>query len=340
MYHSDEYRPSADKKPVSVIICARNEAENLRDELPHFLNQNYRSFEIVVVNDNSSDQTGEVLLDFQNKYANLKIANLCIGKLRAGKKGALSAGIAAAKNRVLLLTDSDCVPATNQWIETMQCSLSPDAEIGLAFGPYRKERGMLNRWIRYETAQTAIQYFSLAIVGLPYMGVGRNLIYTKTIFIHKGGLSRHKNIASGDDDLFINAAADASNVRVILDPASFVYSDPEKSWASYYNQKTRPFSTGRHYRTIHRLLLGLLAVSHVAHYVLGLLLIGMGRAVAMVMVLYLLRMAVVLIISGRIFARLRQTDLVSWLPLLDFSYPLYYLIFSPAVFFGNRKQWK
>ena len=165
-----------------------------------------------------------------------------------GKKFPLSIGIKTAKYEIVLLTDADCVPASELWIEKMQETYDDDTEIVLGYGAFHKKKGLLNKLIRWETFHTALQYFSYTLAGKPYMGVGRNLSYKKTVFFRHKGFSAHNNILSGDDDLFINNAATKKNTKINIDKDAFTLSEPVKSWGQWVKQKTRHYSTGKHYK--------------------------------------------------------------------------------------------
>ena len=326
---------------VSVVICARNEAENLKKNLPHFLNQTYRSFEIIVVNDNSTDHTAEILLDFQSKNPILQPVNLTDGKFQPGKKKALSIGIATAQNEIILLSDADCCPSSSCWLQKMQSLFKDNIEIGLGYSPYKKESSFLNRFIRFETAYTAIQYFSFAIIGLPYMGVGRNLAYTKAIFSRSNGVNKHLHITSGDDDLFINQVAHKENTAFSIHPDTFVYSEPKKAWRGYYYQKSRHLTTGSSYKPVHQLLLGGLSLSHFLHYAAVLFLLLSGEMFSLVLLNYLVRIVVVSLVFGRILEKLHDVALKRWIPVLDLAFIAYYLTFAPSLLIGSKvKKWK
>lgn len=327
-----QYPPSkADPEPVSIIICARNEAENLRRNLPYFLAQAHPEYEIIVVDDNSFDNSFEILLEFQKKHPILRPIRLTV-KASRGKKAALSEGIKAAKYNALLLSDADCRPASKQWLSYTQSFLQDGVEIGLGYSPYYRGKGILNAFIRFETVYTAIQYLSFAFVGLPYMGVGRNLIYRKHLFHEAGGFDSHWHVASGDDDLFVNQVATAANTRAILLPETFVFSEPKSSWRGYYRQKSRHLTTGIRYRWPHKLLLGGLAASHFGHYALGTALVLIFDLNIIVFLNYLARIAVVSVIYAHTLRKLRDPSLLYWVPLLDMLYVLYYLLFAPSLF--------
>ncbi len=326
--------------PVSVIICARNEATNLRNNLHHFLNQTYRSYEIIVVNDNSSDKTIDVVLEFQGKSPNLRLVNIKGVPTLPGKKAALTKGIEAAIYNLILLTDADCVPSSPNWIRSMQSNAINKIEIVLGFSPYIPRPGFLNLFIRYEAVFTAIQYLSFALLGIPYMGVGRNLLYKRTLFFRKEAFSKHAHIASGDDDLFINEAAIRTNTKINLSPEAFVFSLPKSSWRGYYHQKTRHLSTSTSYKLMHQLMLGGYSLSHFLHYLLAIPLILAPEMNSTVLLLILVRVGVVFLLCGLILKKLKAIDLLWWIPILDAIYVLYYIIFAPTFLIGKKNRWK
>lgn len=335
----DSRQQKKEQPPVSVVLCVRNEEKNIVEYLPHILNQRYRLFEVLVVNDNSTDETWFRLLDFQKKYSNLTLLNVPFAT-PPGKKTALTLGIRQARYDLILLTDADCKPASPYWIQEMQRALISEKKIVLGFSPYMHTQGFLNTFIRFEAIQTAVQYFSFALAGIPYMGVGRNLMYDRKLFLQVDGFTSHQDVASGDDDLFINAVANKQNTAVALNPDSFVYTRPKNTWAGYYYQKSRHFSTGKHYRKIHQVLLGGLALSHFFHLVgiLALMAFPEGRPLAIS--LFMVRYAVVAGFYYPILKRFQEITL--WYPVLiiDFLFPAYYALFAPKIFFGNRATWR
>jgi poly-beta-1,6-N-acetyl-D-glucosamine synthase len=329
--------PAAPPEPVSIIICARNEAEQLAHHLPYFLAQDYPDYELIVVNDHSSDKSLDVLLEIQRKSPILRIVSITTKDAR-GKKAALSEGIKAAKNKIVLLSDADCRPASSMWVEQMQASLYGTTKIGLGYSPYFRDKGILNAFIRFETVYSAIQYLSFAFVGCPYMGVGRNLVYRKSLFEKAGGFASHQAVTSGDDDLFVNQVATADNTRVVLSPTAFVYSQPKSSSRGYYRQKRRHLSTGSRYRWQHQLLLGLLSASHFGHYVLGLASILFFNLAIIVIINYLARIVVVSAVYFYTLRKLRDPSLIYWVPIFDALYIFYYLLFAPALF-KTKEPW-
>ncbi len=243
--------------PVSVVICAQNEEKNLREFLPQILEQDYPDFEVIVVNHCSDDNSEALLYELKRKYPRLYYTNIVRDeKFRNNKKLALTIGIKAAKNEWLLLTDADCRPAGKSWLSNMQEHFTDDKEIVLGYGTCLRKKGLLNRLIRFETFFTGIQYLSFALAGIPYMGVGRNLAYRKSLFFKNKGFSAHYYLNSGDADLFVNKNATRKNTSVNIHVNSITHSVPETTFKHWILQKQRHFLTFKYYKWKHKLLLG------------------------------------------------------------------------------------
>lgn len=245
-YQHEKKRKS--NKPVSVIVCAKNEVDNLKRFLPKLLEQDYPDFEVIVVNDSSTDETEMLLSEFSSRYEQLRFTTIPPNeKFLHGKKLALTIGIKAAKHDFLLLTDADCYPSSDQWLQKMGSHFTGKIQIVLGYGKYERKKGFLNSLIRYETVFTAMQYLSFAIKGSPYMGVGRNLAYKKELFFKNKGFAKHYHIASGDDDLFVNETATKENTAVEFSPESHTLSIPETTFRRWIKQKKRHLSAGKYY---------------------------------------------------------------------------------------------
>lgn len=262
--------------PVSVIVCFRNEAPTLEACLRSILRQQYKGeFEVVAVDDNSIDTSADIVKKLMAQDPRLRL--LTPGPTRPGKKDALSCGIRDARHEHLLLTDADCRAVTDQWLRLMTAPLRQGAEVALGIGLYStKVRNLLSSWQTFEAKYVLLKYMGFARRGLPYMGVGRNLAYTKSFFQQAGGLEAHADLPGGDDDLLIgHAALPQSTVRV-THPHSITVSAPEESWGKYLRQRMRHQSVGFRYRLIHQVLLGLLALSHGLFFLLGCCLLFTG----------------------------------------------------------------
>ncbi|MBN2164834.1 MAG: glycosyltransferase [Marinilabiliaceae bacterium] len=239
------------KEPVSVIICSRNEGNNLKQNLPLILSQNYPEYEVIVVNDGSEDDTDLILSVIKNKYPNFYYTTIPADKKFVhAKKLAINIGIKAAKYNHLLFTDADCYPTSNDWISEMMNGFNNEQkELVIGYSPFEKQKGLLNIFIRYDAFWNAVQYLSFAIKGKAFMGVGRNMAYTKNLYHSIKGFSKHLYLSSGDDDLFINQAANKTNTSVVLSINSHMITQPETRFSDWHRQKSRHISTSPHYKT-------------------------------------------------------------------------------------------
>lgn len=327
--------------PVSVIICARDEAANLAKNLPGSLVQAYSTtHEVIVVNDNSFDDSKYLLEEFERNFKHLKIVELKQeAKMIPGKKFPLSVGIKTAKHEIVLLTDADCVPSSEHWIEKIQESYDDSTEIVLGYGAYHKKKGLLNRLIRWETFHTALQYLSYALAGKPYMGVGRNLSYKKVIFFRHKGFSSFNHISSGDDDLFINTAATKNNTKINISPEAFTLSDTPSNWNQWIKQKRRHYSTAKYYKPLHKFLLGLYSLSHFLFFPILITAIAFYSWQWSLLVFFI-RFIIQIIILYPSMKKLNEKDLFPFFILLDLWMFFYYFIFSITLLMKPRASWK
>jgi glycosyltransferase involved in cell wall biosynthesis len=331
--------------PFSIIICAKNEELNLQKNLPTVLQQRYGAnshpdYEVIVVNDNSEDDTKYYLRSIEPGYSHYRHIELKqAAKFIPGKKYPLSIGIKGAQHEHILLTDADCKPASVNWLSIMSQGFREGKEIVLGYGAYHKKPGFLNKVIRYETFFSALQYLSFALAGVPYMGVGRNLAYKKELFFRNKGFTNHQHLASGDDDLFVNSAGNAQNVSVVIDKQAFTYSEPKTSWNRWFRQKTRHMSTGKHYRFGHKLLLGLFSLTHFLFYPAFIVSMFYWPLMEYVLVIFGVKLLVQSIIFFFALRKLDESDLFKFTWLMDIFMCLYYIIFTPALFFKTKNRW-
>lgn len=253
-------KPADESTPlpaVSVIVCARNEEDNLHQHLPKILNQDYPEFEVIVVNHQSTDDSRYILHAFKQEHPRLRVVEIAKNEhLGLGKKLPLSVGIKGAKHEHLILTDADCEPASNQWLKLMAQGFAKGKELVVGYGPYERTKGLLNRLIRFDTAYSAMNYLGSGRIGMGYMSVGRNFGYTKSIYESVDGFKSHYSVLSGDDDLFFQQVAKRGNHTICIDPDSFCYSEAKDTWESWVLQKERHLSASTHYKVIKKLLLG------------------------------------------------------------------------------------
>ena len=333
-------KAKSQQHPVSVIVCARDEDENLARNLPGVLVQSYPStYEVVVVNDNSNDDSKYILQELKKTFKSLQVVELTQeAKHISGKKYPLSIGIRESKYEILLLTDADCVPASEHWIEKMQNAYTDKIEIVLGYGAYHKKKGLLNKLIRFETFHTALQYLSYALAGIPYMGVGRNLSYRKDLFFRHKGFSSMNHIPSGDDDLFINKTSNKHNTAVVIDPDAITRSIPKTTWSGWLRQKSRHYTTAKYYKPKHKILLGLYFATQFIFYPL------FAAALVFydwkfVLAAFGLRFITQAIVFYKSMKKMGEKDLWPWFVFLDMWMFFYYLIFAPALWKKPKQHW-
>ena len=306
---------------VSVIVCAKNEAENLNKLIPEILNQRHSNFELILVNDHSSDQTQQVVEQWEKRDPIVRTFTLKEKFKTPGKKAALSFGISQAAHDLLLLTDADCLPASADWIDLMTSPLRANKSVVLGYGGYIKTSGVLNSVIRFETTLTAGLFLGQALAGHPYMGVGRNLAYRKDFFYAQGGFKSHEHIASGDDDLLVNHGANKNNTAVVLDSKAYTWSRPKTTWRGLFNQKRRHQSAAHFYRTPTKIVLSLYSGSILLFY-LSLLVLGLGLPLEIsvcgaIMALIAVRSLYLIWQMRQVFQKFHTDDLYLWIPILE-----------------------
>lgn len=321
--------------PVSIIIVARNEEDNLFEYLPSILEQDYHEYEVIVVNHQSTDNTEYILKAFRESSPHLRIVNLERDRhLTYGKKLPLTIGIKGAKYNHLLLTDADCKPTSDQWLKNMAGKFTEKKEIVLGYGPHRKLPGFLNRVIRLDTSFIALNYLSFAKAGIPYMGVGRNLAYTQELFMNNSGFKSHYSIQSGDDDLFIQEVAKNRNYTISLDPSTFCYSDAKETWEDWYTQKSRHYTTTSRYGLFKKLLLGIYPLTLILLYItLVILLLNNWLNWTSIGVISLI-IIVKWLTLGFAMKKLKQKSFISGIIFWD----LFYALLTPIVYYTTEQS--
>lgn len=334
--------PQLKTYPLSVIICAKNESENLVKNLPAVLEQDHEDFEVIVVDDCSTDSTSEVLSEFQQKYKHLRTTTITPDrKFTHGKKLAVTVGIKAAKNEWLVFTDADCIPVSNLWLKRIQENITDKTEIILGYGGYGQRKGLLNKYIRYDTIFIAMHYMGFALARKPYMGVGRNLAYRKSLFFRNKGFASHYHLLSGDDDLFVNETANKKNTAVEVHRDSHTISEPKYTWKQWFTQKKRHYSTSSLYQPKHYFMLGLEPLSRVLFFLTLCYLLIFKILWPYVLMAAGFRIILQIIVFKLTMLRLRERKLLFWILIFDlFSILINFKIYLSSAFRSKKSEWK
>lgn len=326
---------------VSVIICAHDEEKNLRDLIPALLTQDHPAFEVIIVDDRSNDSTFDLLLAETARDHRLRMVHVNRTPPHANtKKYALTLGIKASRYEWILLTDADCRPNGPGWISNMSSHFDDDTDFVLGYSPYIRRAGFLNAFIRFEALLTGIQYISFALLGNPYMGVGRNMAYRRSKFLEAKGFNNILHVQGGDDDLYVNQHATKEKTSVCIGEGSLTYSIPEISWQNFFRQKVRHLSVGRRYRISHRFLLGLFTASWLVTWFAGAIFLLLLIHPLIVAALLGLRIVVVTT-TVQIASKKLGEEFERWItPLLDFIYAFYYLVIGLRTLVTKKVRWK
>lgn len=327
--------------PTSIVICAKNEDDNLVEFLPLIFEQDYPEFEVVVVNDCSWDNTADFLKEFAKKHSNLKIVTIKEDDTYThGKKVALMMGIKGANNEHMLLTDADCRPNSKDWLKNMMLHFSNETEIVLGYGGYEKQKGFLNKIIRYDTFMIALQFLSFALAGKTYMGTGRNLAYKKTLFFKMKGFASHYHIESGDDDLFVNEAATKQNSKIEVSVESHTISRVKTSYKSWFRQKRRHITTFKFYNGASKFRLMMISGSQILFFMSFIALLIMQFQPIIVLSLFALRLLIQMIIFNKSMKQLAEKDLWLLAPFIEVILLFIYPMITMSNILMKKNKWK
>lgn len=264
----DEVHFGRELPPLSVVICARNESENLRRNLPAILKQDYPDFEVIVINDGSTDESEDLLSELEEEYPNLYHSfTPDSARYISRKKLALTLGIKASKYDWLVFTEADCTPVSDKWLRRIARNFTPSTDIVLGYSGYERGKGWLHKRGSFDSLFTSLRYLGFALAGKPYMGIGRNLAYRKELFFKVKGFSTHLNMQRGEDDLFINQIANENNTRVETSPDSVIRMQPVERYKDWKEEKVSYMATARFYKGSQRWLLGLETATRLLFYV-------------------------------------------------------------------------
>jgi cellulose synthase/poly-beta-1,6-N-acetylglucosamine synthase-like glycosyltransferase len=327
--------------PASIVICARNEDDNLAEFLPSIFAQDYPEFEVVVVNDCSYDNTADFLKEFATKHPNLRIVTIKEDEYYShGKKVALMMGIKGAKNEHMLLTDADCRPNSKDWLRNMMLHFTGETEIVLGYGAYEKHPGLLNKIIRFDTFLIAQQFLSFALAGKTYMGTGRNLAYKKSLFFKMKGFASHYHVESGDDDLFVNEAATKRNSRIEVNVENHTVSRVKRTFKAWFRQKRRHVTTFKLYNKASKFRLTMISLSQYLFFMGFVAVLVLQFQPIVVLSLFALRLLIQMIIFNKSMKQLSEKDLLFLAPVIEIILMAVYPMITFSNLFMKKNKWK
>jgi cellulose synthase/poly-beta-1,6-N-acetylglucosamine synthase-like glycosyltransferase len=338
---------SENTEGVTVVIAAHNEFKNLKRLIPQLFEQDYPNFDVLVVNDRSRDRTGRLLEDLMSQYPKLRTVTVKYTPDHVtAKKYALTLGIKVAKNDVILLTDADCIPASDQWIRKMTRPVrNQNMTFSIGYSGYEQQKGFLNRWIQFETLKTALLYLSFAKWKNPFMGVGRNLCYRRSFFMEIKAFKDLWHLEGGDDDLLINRYATGKNPRAVLDADARTISIPKENWKDYFSQKKRHLNIGKHYLTQDKLKIAWYSFSHLLFWAGGiglfiyLALEQKWEQIAIVFGIFLMRLLLLAWVFSKANRNLNGQKNPSNTLINDFLYLGYFWILGPISHQSKDIKW-
>ena len=305
---------SNDPKAISLVVAVKNNLAGIKALITKIQKQNYDRWELIVVDDGPDK-------DLQNYIASLQTSHIRYvdNDLQQGKKHAVIKGVGAAKYPWIAVTDADCVPASLRYFDSLQASLvSPNQKIVLGFAPLRATGSLASHLASYEAAYVGMQYLSYAKAGLPYMGVGRNMLFDKELYLQHAAKITETPTLSGDDDLFIQAASTPENTTICIHPYSFCMSDAPTGFNEWINQRTRQISTAPQYQSTHRWLLGGFAGLHLGIYVtIVLSLIGSWLSPADALAAWITMIGLMTLVQYPVFRKLKSIPALLWTPIAD-----------------------
>jgi glycosyltransferase involved in cell wall biosynthesis len=325
-----------EQKPLSIIIAAYNESENLRKNLPIILTQDYSNFELIIIDDHSTDNTSLVLENIVSD----RIRVLKNDKGKKGKKSAISKGVKESINPYLVFIDADCVPSSKKWLQFINTSFHDNKNLVLGHGRYYCEPGFLNKIIRYESLINAIQYFSFAKIVRPFMGVGRNMAYSKDLYLQSKGFENHLDIIGGDDDLFVNENSEILHVEIMLHESSHTISFSKKKIREYFIQKRRHLQAGTKYKLKDKISLAIFGASQFIFSALFLVLLLSGFHTYWVLLIFIIKQLIQVYGFHDICKNLKDRDLIYWSPILEPIYIFLITIIGISTWVWKVDRWK
>ncbi|MGL5272562.1 MAG: glycosyltransferase, partial [Phocaeicola sp.] len=172
--------PESEYPPLSVIITVKGDALTLMKNLPTILEQDYPTYEVIVIYDKADEDCSDTLKLLQTKYPNLYYSFVSeTARYISRKKLAITTGVKASHYEWLVFTEGDCQPKSNRWLRSLAVNFTASTDIVLGYSNYERKKGWFNKTIIYDTLLISMRYLGMSINRATYMGRGRNMAYRK-----------------------------------------------------------------------------------------------------------------------------------------------------------------
>jgi glycosyltransferase involved in cell wall biosynthesis len=346
LYQTPPSQKKTESPPISIVLYVERDVETLRDQLLSLLSQDYPSYEVVVVIDDTSDLTEVVLKGLEKEYANLYHTYIPEGaKYVSRKKLALTIGIKAAKHDILLFTEALCRPVSNKWIASFSRAYTPETEIVQGLCGYRYTDGFMHRFIAYDNLMEGMQYLSATLAHHPFTGNGRNLSYRKSLFFNKKGYYQSLALRDGDDDLFVNESATPKNTRIVYSPDSLTETPPVSEFRQWMATKFARAVTSSRYKGAMPLFFRMETLSYFLFIGAGIatvLTTGLSDMWEMSVTaggLVLTRYVTKVVILHKASALFKQKPVTVWLFVLEFIHPLFSMYIHIRRLFHRKEEY-
>ncbi len=335
-------RSVSTKEPVSVVLLFNDEFEKLKEQLPALLSQDYPDYEIVLIIQSINDDLAEYLEQIEKEYPNVQIVKMLQDlNFFKGNKFPLSIGIKSARNDLLIFTEAGCLPVSERWLEQIQSNFIEDKEIVLGyFRSSPADKSAPNGFRRFANLSTAMNYFSFALAGRPYMGIGKNLAYRKMLHYKNKGFTGHYRVSAGEDDLFINQVATKRNVAIAPDLESQVVCGGSQRFSEWIRFRKKYFKTRRYYHFWDKFLLNLFALSFLLFLAAFVYLLIVRFLFYPVIALFILRLFSQLFIFKKCMIRLSEKNLLLLSPIDEILLLLMDGLIRISLVFDKKDKWK
>ncbi|MDR3366019.1 MAG: glycosyltransferase [Prevotellaceae bacterium] len=224
--------------PVSIVICSKNEQHNLKKNLPLFLRQDYPHFEVVVVNDGSTDESEMLLYELKQEYTNLQITTIEQDrKFVHDRKLAITVGIKAARYDAIIFTEPDCTPNSDKWLSAMQHAFGKGGEVVISYCRSTSRRGIAGKIMRSDSVFSALFSLCAAIKGKPYRGSIKNMGLSQALFFRNKGFASYSAYPRSEETVFLCRNANRKNTRVTLAHDAILASSQKLTFGQWFQQK-------------------------------------------------------------------------------------------------------